>query len=118
MFKGFLDALSRIECMKEQAGEGAISETRYEYTPSGKIKKIITPERNTILREYDAIGNMTEETGTFGSTRHRYDKCQRETEVTQPEGSGYQIRYNPDGKEAELLAAAKENTLTDHMEKS
>ena len=126
----FLDALGRVERTRERVGEGIISETRYEYTPSGKVKKITTPEGNEITRDYDgcgrqilerhtgtdgtdityhyaydASGNMTEETGPFGTTRHRYDKCQRETEVIRPEGSSYQIRYNPDGTEAELLTA-------------
>ena len=126
----FLDALGRVERMKERAGEGSISETRYEYTPSGKVKKIITPEGNLILREYDACGrqtmehhkgkdgtdvtchysydasgNITEETGPFGTTRYQYDTCGRETKVIQPDGSGYQIRYNPDGTKAELWTA-------------
>lgn len=124
----FLDALGRVERMKERIGEGTISDTRYEYTPSGKVKKITTPEGNTIFREYDACGrqtkerhigndgtditysyaydaagNVTEETGPFGTTRHAYDSLERKIRVTNPDGSEIIIKRNPDGSERELL---------------
>ncbi len=71
------------------------NEIKFEYFPSGKVKRIIHPDSSERSFKYDLRGNLIEETRPSGYViKYSYDLRDRVTKVEFPDGSYTSYSYN------------------------
>jgi RHS repeat-associated protein len=84
------DSLGNVISQVDPKGQ----ETRFIYSPAGRVNSILYADGREVSYEYDTLGNRTKMTDWIGETSYKYDDFSRMKRIVTPDNRTLKYSYN------------------------